>query len=221
MGTISLEQKDNLYWLGRYTERVYTTLKRYFVSFDMMIDMEKVDYRVFCESIDIPDVYGSKEVFLEKYPFDPENPDSIYSNLIRAYDDAIVLREDIGSEALSYIQLAIYEFQAAARSDAPLIQLQKVIDYISAFWGNTDDAIENEQIRNLIKLGKRVERMDLYSRLEMPVKDMVKEARRLSHRIVTSGMKYRENALAEINRLVTAEIIDYSGVVRAIESLAV
>lgn len=27
MGIISVEQVDHLYWLGRYTERIYTTLK--------------------------------------------------------------------------------------------------------------------------------------------------------------------------------------------------
>ena len=38
MGIISVEQVDHLYWLGRYTERVYTTLKIYSESFDRMID---------------------------------------------------------------------------------------------------------------------------------------------------------------------------------------
>ena len=89
MGIISLEQTDRLYWLGRYTERVYTTLRLYSNSFDTMIDEISDSYRDFCEMIDIPDVYGSKEVFREKYPFDEENPDSILSNLTRAYDNAI------------------------------------------------------------------------------------------------------------------------------------
>ena len=38
------------------------------------------------------------------------------SNLKRAYDNAVVLREEIGTEALSYIQLAIYAMQKAAKS---------------------------------------------------------------------------------------------------------
>lgn len=29
MGIISVEQADRLYWLGRYAERVYTTLRIY------------------------------------------------------------------------------------------------------------------------------------------------------------------------------------------------
>ena len=30
MGIISMEKVDHLYWLGRYTERVYTTLRMFF-----------------------------------------------------------------------------------------------------------------------------------------------------------------------------------------------
>ena len=68
MGIISVEQTDRLYWLGRYSERVYTTLRLYSGSYDRLIDMESYDYAEFCRRLDIPDVYGSKEAFKEKYP---------------------------------------------------------------------------------------------------------------------------------------------------------
>ncbi len=107
MGIISVEQTNRLFWLGRYSERVYTTLRLYFNSFDSMIDKSAYDYKDFCRMIDIPDIYGTREAFREKYPFDESNPDSILSNLDRAYDNAVVLREEIGSETLSYIQLSL------------------------------------------------------------------------------------------------------------------
>ena len=31
MGIISIEKADHLYWLGRYTERVYTILRVFFI----------------------------------------------------------------------------------------------------------------------------------------------------------------------------------------------
>ena len=52
-----------------------------------------------------------------------------------ADDNAIVLRESIGSETLAYIQLAIYEMNKAAQSRAPMIELQKVNDNLLAFYG--------------------------------------------------------------------------------------
>ena len=109
MGIISVEQTNRLYWLGRYAERVYTLVRCYFKSYDTMIDEIRDSYHDFCQMIDIPDIYQDKQDFMKSYPFDENNPDSIISNLIRAYDNAIVLRESIGSESLSYIQLAIYE----------------------------------------------------------------------------------------------------------------
>ena len=158
MGIISLEQADRLYWLGRYAERVYTTIRIYAKSFDTMIDEIGDSYDEFCRMIDIPNIYSNKEEFNRSYPFDEDNPDSIISNLTRAYDNAIVLRESIGSETLSYIQLSIYEMQKAKVSDAPLIEMQRVLDNLLAFWGIADDLIDDERIRNIIKAGKRVER---------------------------------------------------------------
>ena len=66
------------------TERVYTTLKMYSKSFDTMIDEITDSYEEFCKDIDIPNIYKDKDDFKKRYPFDPDNPDSIISNLNRA-----------------------------------------------------------------------------------------------------------------------------------------
>ncbi len=219
MGIISLEQTDRLYWLGRYSERVYTTLRLYSNSFDAMIDEIADSYRDFCEMIDIPDVYGSKEVFRDKYPFDEENPDSIVSNLTRAYDNAIVLREEIGSETLSYIQLAIYDMNKAKVSRAPLIEMQRVIDNILAFWGIVDDSIDSRQVRNIIKTGKRIERIDLYARLGISRGELEREINRLDTRIERSGMKYDREKITRLKQLVEQPKIDYYKIVSEVESI--
>ena len=38
MGIISLEKQDHLFWLGRYCERVYTTIRTFLLSYDKMLD---------------------------------------------------------------------------------------------------------------------------------------------------------------------------------------
>jgi len=221
MGIISVEQVDHLYWLGRYTERVYTTLNLFSKSFDVMID-DKVDiYHSYCESLDIPNIYESKEDFLQRYPFDINILDSIISNLNRAYDNAIVLRETIGSDALSYIQLAIYAMNNAAKSDSPLIEFQLVMDEILSFWGIVDDQIDVEQIRNIIKAGKRIERIDLYARLRHEKSSLEREIQRMIPRVLRSGMKYDENALSAVNSLINDSVLDYMGIIRNVESIIV
>ncbi len=219
MGIISLEQADRLYWLGRYTERVYTTLNIFEKSFDELIDGIADSYGEFCKSIDIPNIYESKADFVKRYPFDPSNTDSIISNLNRAYDNAIVLRESIGSEALSFIQLALYEMNKAANSKAPVIELQKVNDNLLAFYGIVDDQIDSENIRNIIKAGKRIERIDIYARLGSEKKELKREINRMIPRVERSGLKYDMNKLNEIKELITAETIDYYKIVDEVEAI--
>ena len=219
MGIISLEQQDRLYWLGRYTERVYTTLRMYSQSYDMMIDEITDSYQEFCKMIDIPDIYGSKDEFKKKYPFDESNPDSIISNLTRAYDNAIEIRESIGSETLSYIQLALYDMNKAKISRAPLIEMQRVIDNILAFWGIADDFIESHHVRNIIKSGKLIERIDLYARLGVTSKELKREVNRLAIRIDHSGMNYNKEKINTMLELVEAPNIDYYKIVGEVETI--
>lgn len=219
MGIISVEQADRLYWLGRYTERVYTTLRIFYRSFDTMIDEITDSYREFCEMVDIPDIYGDKSTFLKRYPFDAENPDSIISNLNRAYDNAVVLRESIGSETLSYIQLALYEMNKAGKSKAPLIELQHALDDLMAFWGIADDWIDAEQIRNIIKAGKRIERIDLYARLGMKQEALEREVHRMIPRVERSGLEYDPAKLNSLKILVKGPELNYYQIVREVEEL--
>ena len=219
MGIISVEQVDHLYWLGRYTERVYTTLKIYSESFDRMIDESEDSYQKYCDSLDIPNIYESKEDFLKRYPFDISVPDSIISNLNRAYDNAIVLRETIGSEALSYIQLSIYAMNNASVSDAPLIDLQQIMDALLSFWGLVDDQIDSDQIRNIIKAGKRIERIDLYARLEVEKPRLVREVRRMIPRVLRSGMKYDDMSLSRVSTLINDVNLDYEKIITNVEKI--
>lgn len=219
MGIISVEQADHLYWLGRYTERVYSTLRFYFRRFDTMIDEAIDSYETFCESIDIPNIYTSREDFIRRYPFDADNPDSVISNLNRAYDNAIVLRESIGSETLSYIQLAIYDMNKAAVSKSPLIELQELLDHLLSFWGIADDSIDSEQVRNMIKAGKRIERIDLYARLGVPAEELVREVCRMIPRVERSGLRYDEEKIRQLRALVENPEMDYYRIVSCVEAI--
>lgn len=223
MGIISLEQTNRLYWLGRYSERVYTTIRLYSKCYDDMIDDIGDNYADFCRMLEIPNIYRDKEDFNQRYGFDETDPNSILSNLMRAYDNAVVLREEIGSETLSYIQLAIYAINKAKISRAPLLELQNVEDNILAFWGIADDFIESETIRNIIRTGKRVERIDLYARLKLGVKELKSELRRMHTRLVSSGMSYDrvclDSLIVLIEHIDEMAEVDYAGIVRNVENL--
>lgn len=169
INTISAEQADRLYWLGRYVERVFSTLRLFNRSLDRMIDQNGDDYVDFCRRLSIPsEIYAGPEDFETRYLFDPANPDSIYANLSRAYDNAIVLRNFITTETMAYIQLALDQLQHGAREDSAFLETQRVADWLLAFWGSVDDRVADVERRDLMKVGKYSERLDLLIRLDFP-----------------------------------------------------
>ena len=220
MGVISVEKADNLLWLGRYIERVYTTLKEFFISYDKMIDMGDDFYKELCERLKIPCVYESRDDFIRNYPFDDTNPDSIYSNLLRAYDNAVILRELLGSETLSYIQMAVYAIQKAKLGSETLVELMRVTDYILAFWGCMDDDVDDETARNIIKAGKRIERLDLYIRLGMKNKvELIRQYQRLLPRLQRSGLTYNPYVLDTLEPMLHEQDINYKKAINLLEKL--
>ena len=219
MGIISLGQKDSILWLGRYTERVYTTIKFFAPYYDRMIDSPEDMHQDFCAKLEIPDIYEGREDFLRRYCYDSSNPDSIASNLLRAYDNAIVLREMLGTETLCYVQLAYYEMQRAAVSDAPMMELQKVMDNIVAFWGSADDSIDDVQVRDILVTGRRIERVDLYARLRVGREEIRRFVMRLTTRLKRSGLPYQPERLEQMLMDASLPEPDYDSIIRAVESL--
>ena len=198
MPVISAENSERLFWLGRYSERVFTGLRMFIQNFSAM---------------------SAGSAAINSVCFDKDNPESIISSLTRAYDNAIVLRDEIGSDTFSYIQLAVYDIKNAEHSRTPLVGLQKVIDNIAAFWGMADDSIEDEYARNIIKLGTRIERVDLYARMKAGTEAIRKEIRRLTYRISRTGLHYRAECLLQLNSLAAEANIDCQAIVKEVESL--
>ena len=205
MGAISLEKSQQMYWLGRYTERVFTTLQAYNILFDETVDERQVLYNKFCHAMGIPDVYGSQAAFFENFLFDAKDNSSVVSSLERAFDNAVVLRDEISSESLSYIHLAIDQMQAARTSKERLLDLQVVMDYLYAFWGSVDDRADSEVCRNLMKCGRYVERMDLYVRLRFSHAEVERAYYKLRGRIGKTGLLYQEEKLDYIGECIVTE----------------
>lgn len=198
MGTLSLEKAENLFWLGRYSERVFTTLEVFYDYYDQMLDGEPTSYLIFCSRLGIPNVYASQERFLQDYLYDKSNPDSVCSSMNRAFDNAIVLRDEIGSDTLGYIQMALDTMKRSKVYAERYLQHQQVLDYLYAFWGCVDDKVEDEDYRNLMKMGRCVERLDLYMRLGIDWKRMEKEYSKFIYRV---GKVHRPYDQTKLDRL--------------------
>lgn len=165
MDFISIEKSVNLFWLGRYVERVYRTLCYLEGLFDVLLDTDDQAYKDYCELLNIPNCYQDSADFMRAYLFDANNPDSVYSNLSRAYDDGLVLRNTISTRTLAYLQLALDHMDAARQSGAGALCSIEVVDRLLAFWGSIDEYVSSSQERSLIKAGRYLERLDMQLRL--------------------------------------------------------
>lgn len=166
---IPATKANRLYWLGRYVERVYISLHLLRRYYDRMIDGDPKDYEEYYKKLDINNGYASNETFRLGQMYDPQNPCSLLSGLESANDNGIVLREEIKSESLSYIQMSLCYIKACAeKCEKNITALQPVTDYLLAFFGSIDERVFDERIRNIIKMGKLVENLDLHIRFDYP-----------------------------------------------------
>ena len=156
---------------------------------------------------------------MQKFPFDENDPNSIISNLNRAYDNAIVLRNDISTETMAYIQLAIDNIKNAQRGISPLADLMLVIDHILAFWGCVNDVVDDEQTRNIIKLGMGHERLDLYLSFERPAGDIEKEYRKMKQYLRKSHMRYDDSILYTIDNMLSEYEFDFRNIKNLLRNL--
>lgn len=194
---LTLKQVDSIYWLGRYTERVLTTLKLFMNVYDSQLDSQ-FDYAKYCRDLDIYNGFATIEDFCKRYAFDKSYPSSIISSMTRSYDNAIMLRETIGSDALSYIELALKRMEDAQFSETPALVFQKVIDNIMAFKGQVFDAITDRNVRHILLAGLTLERLDMYLRLNMNEDKVNFECRRLTHSIERTDINCDRLALQKV-----------------------
>ena len=210
MGTFSVEKRDSLFWLGRYTERVYTTLKAFYDYYDEMIDRQADAYKMLCERLDIPDIYTSETDFIHRFLFDADNPDSILTSLNRSYDNGILLRDEITSDSLAYIQMSLDIYAASSHSDVPTMALLPVQDYILAFWASIDDNVLDQRARSIIKCGRYLERLDLYLRLGFPTETIDRALCKMTP-LKQSGIAYDDEILDCIHARIRERSLHLSG----------
>lgn len=195
MGAITGININNLYWLGRYVERVFTTLNSFFKYADRFIEGGQEAYEKYLADINVPDIYVDSADFFDRYVFDLSNPDSIISNLDRALGNGIVLREEIKTPSLSYLQMAMDKFKECKGTTKIRYDMLPVRDALYAFWGSVDNNMTNFPALRIIHLGKSVERADMFLRLGYPSEQISVELDNLLKHV----SRYREQGSAIVN----------------------
>ena len=165
MDFLSLSKTNRLFWLGRYNERVFTTIDYLMERLDMMVDGEPLDFAGFCAKIGISGDYPDAMSFMRGYLFE-DTPGTLLNAAGEMLGNGMVLRETISSHALAYLQMALTTMETGRGSEAPGLILQNVVDDIMAFRGACENFIYDDAVYFVIRLGASVERLSLYGRLD-------------------------------------------------------
>lgn len=170
--------------MGRYTERSFTTLKAIETHFDKALDGDPLLYQKYLAAFGLSNTYCEPNLFSHSFLFDKDNPNSVAYSLRCAYNNGIVLREDISTESLSYLQLAQDRLKQAQDETGRLrLELLPLTDIFYGFWGCLDDHLYDLEKKALIQCGQTIERLDLYFRLHYDDEPVLTELKRLLGRL--------------------------------------
>lgn len=164
MGAVSITQAEKLYWLGRYAERAYTLTGLLLRYYDRMLDADADAYRKYCAKLGVADDFKDKMDFMHRILGDVQHPASIAFSLNQANGNAMILRDRLATETISYIQAAYNAVCHPTKEVLSVPDIREVQRLLLTFWGAVDDLILTDDVRDFIKTGKYTERVDLYTR---------------------------------------------------------
>lgn len=208
--SISTEHSSRIYWLGRYTERAFTTLKALERLYDKVIDRDPGHYKKYLECFGLNDTYGDYKKFFRSFIFDKNNSCSVKYSLERAYDNGIELREEISTDALAYLQLAKDKLKSAENAPQGLVvALMPLEDILYGFYGCFTDHVYSEEIRDIFLCARYVERVELYIRLKYRPEKIISEFGRMCEFLEripeNSPYRYNKNILENLKQIIYSE----------------
>lgn len=206
---ISATKANRLYWLGRYECRVYLTLHQLNKCFDEMIDGEPDDYTEFWSKLDATGIYKTNEEFTFGMLYDDTNPCSVLSAQKFAMDNAILLREDIMSETLSYLEMSVALLKKCKQeATVNISHLQPVIDWGLAFWGSAEQRLQNHKALDIMMIGRNIENLDMQIRFNYPFRRVALAYDSLKRYCKNMSGALDENISSQLDSLITLEKYD-------------
>lgn len=205
---ITADKATRLFWLGRYAERVYISLHLLRRYYDKVLDGNITDFKEYYEKLGVNRLDKDTESleFQIAQLYDKENVCSIISSISYANDNAIMLRRDITSESLSYIQMSQAIIDNCAHVEQKNItMLQPITDYMLAFFGSIDERVFDKNIRHFLKAGKLIENLDLHIRFDYPFFRIEEVYNTLKDFALYNASMLNSTAIARLDELLVEE----------------
>ncbi|MFT8639520.1 MAG: circularly permuted type 2 ATP-grasp protein [Bifidobacterium sp.] len=168
---VTAAKADNLYWLGRYTERVFTTIGQFFPFYDLVMDTQVEAFKPFAHALDLPEDFDDFDAFIHSFLYDEHNPNSVRCAMQSAFNNAVVLRPELGSNLVQYVEMAVNTITDAAHSGLKsdnIYRQRDIGDHMLSLWGGVENSALDPVLKSFLFIGKYLERIDLYTRFGLP-----------------------------------------------------
>lgn len=168
---------DSAYWIGRYIERADNVARYLAVNLNLQLDLPMETCDQWQPLIDITgdteafkERYGSpnQETVLEFLLYDEQNPNSIYSCVRAARENARSMRETITASMWEQINATYLDLRAnrdEGRLHRGLDDFARIQTVCHAFQGITDATMTHDEAWHFMDLGQKLERADQTSRI--------------------------------------------------------
>lgn len=182
--TISPAKAHHLYWLGRYAERVSAQMHFLRHYYDLCLDEGHEDaIHQYCSKLNLPICTRDRDAFLVEHLFG-DQCGSLRHTLNCLNDNSIVLREELTTNTIAYVNLCVATLKHSDhRKDVNINSLQPISDYILAFWGSVLQHVTNGATLDMLFIGKRIEFIDMYSRFGEKHSRLAAEWRNMDRRL--------------------------------------
>lgn len=170
---------NHIYWLGRYLERAENYARFIDVNFNLMqdlpVDLKEQWMPLVAATGDLELYQSSHQTFESKQvlyflTFDQKNPNSIYSAVTSARENARIIRENLSKETwekaneLYYLLKEGHEKKVWKRED-PRAFYEQVKNQILLIYGIADSSVARIEGWYFRQLGQYLERADKTSRI--------------------------------------------------------
>ena len=156
----------NLYWFGRYLERIESILLEVVPAFDTIIDIDKDYGKKLYQKLEIEIDYESPKEFLKVALFS-DHVANINTLMEFVRENAIICRADMYTSAFGTVmELSDLIKKEKNASQVEFRFIDKVLALISEIWGELTRREKRNTSDYFIRLGKLVEKVDSHLILE-------------------------------------------------------